>query len=231
MAFDYKKLIEEPYIYGWLLILLAFLYITFNSTLAGIYSVMVMSSFVLYTLFTKKITINSISGNSFQSIMIAIISFGVFALLMILVTSFLQNWAAVNPSFASIMKYNMLSTALPLKESPWMAIAVWGFLIPIIETVLLGRILVSLADIFGIELSLKNVALWVLFIPISVGFVWFHITAKQVSANAALLLTFVFGMFTCAMIIYFKEMESAIYLHQLNNTLATINVLREGLGF
>lgn len=232
MAVDLRKIYGEPYVYVGLLSVVIFLWITFDPVLAGIYFGMIVADFFIWQAFKPKINFNSVSHNSFSALIFALVAFGIVGVLSIGVTFFFNNvhLFGVNAvgGFTQFLANNMLGASVnPLKDNPIMIFIIWGILIPIIETRLVARMLEFFANVTSTSLSLKDFRAWVVFFVIAGAATWFHLSAKGLTNNTALVVTFIFFLVTCAMIAYFKEMESAVYLHIVNNSAAVWTVLKD----
>jgi hypothetical protein len=64
-----------------------------------------------------------------------------------------------------------------------------------------------------------------LFAVASAAFVMFHIGVKAITQSDVLFSTFVFGMFSCICVFYFKQGREAQALHVANNIPAAIRYL------
>lgn len=100
-------------------------------------------------------------------------------------------------------------------ESVAMGKLVFGLLIPIIETVFFFVVLPTWAlwkmgKTLKRELSMDNIILVIAFAAI---FTIFHATSKGLTNNIDLLATFVFGVISMVLVIYFRTILPALILH------------------
>lgn len=90
---------------------------------------------------------------------------------------------------------------------------VFGFLIPIIETRVIGRIYGFVAKITNININNFNIKNWALIVFVSLLFMYFHLKVRGVNNNVDLAVTFLFAVVSLFLVGKFRELESANYLH------------------
>ena len=94
---------------------------------------------------------------------------------------------------------------IPFNES-----AAFFVVLPTLILLLIGGTLYSKIDLRAI----------IVIILTSAGFVLFHLQAKGITDNAALLTTFIFALISMALVYYYKEGKQAITFHLVSNSLA-----------
>ena len=220
------------------LVLLLFLLINFNLELGTIYAIMAIIDWVSYYI--------AIDSNAFKPIPIERARYGRYTSLVwsmgayvmfIFVAGFITSkfsGAVTGSGFERISQLvaSTFSATPILYGSTYLKLAVWGLLIPLIETRAFFRTglqwglhaaKVSLPD------NIFNVKAIVIAAVYGALFSVFHIVAKGITNNSSLLVTFVFGFVSVLMVIHFKEVTQAIFLHILTNSIATMQQL--GIGF
>lgn len=187
----------------------------------------------------SKIHQNNIPKNTGGAIGTALIAFGLFFLVALGVTLFFQSTAFLQGQFSigeqiqSVLRHGFAATGLP-ETSPIFVgsilLALYTFIIVVAytETVFLVRAWEGLISLFGISLERMSFQLAAVEGILGAFFVWLHSNVKGVEDNTALLMTFIFAIFTFELVrkrnIIFqkfvqtgREMESAIWLHIINN--------------
>lgn len=207
---------------------LLFLLINFSTTVGGIYSTMVLISILAYVLalLFKVFTIiptESKTNNRLEALLWSVGAYAAF----IMTASFL---AKIN--FQSILQIvsSPFATSPIFARSVFLSILTWGVLIPVIETKAFFRTgLQWIAKWLHIKtdtpFSFDGIKLMVL---VSAIFTIFHASAKGPGDNTALLVTFIFGIVSVFLVLYFQEVKQAIMIHIVSNTLATLSIL--GIG-
>lgn len=220
------KEIQETTILLWLGVLLAFMAVTFNQTLALIYGLMLLLILVFYAIRKEwggKILINSEQKNTLQSLALAIGFLFIFMFIVVLLTSLFQSSLKVPPSVQTFFAHQFASSAPILANSRLLTFLAWGIMIPILETRFFGLLYEFVGRQTNVEIfNLKSFSTWILILLIASLFTWFHIQAKGVHDVVAWMVTFVFGVLTCILISITKEFESATYFHIINNTLTIL---------
>ena len=221
--------LEEPWYYLMGGFILAFLFQTVSSTLAGVYFILLAVDAFAYFSLKPSLNFNSTSGNTKQALIYAVVAFVAFVGISIVLVNFFQSSANLSPSslLDRIGGATFGATTKPILENNPIAIFIIGaILIPIIETkTLIARLMEILSRIFKLTLDLKSPSTWVLFAIVSGIGVVFHFQAKSIKDDVALALTFIFWMVSCFLIVKTKESESAVYLHNLNNGITMLRML------
>jgi membrane protease YdiL (CAAX protease family) len=214
-------------------IILLFLLINFNRELGYIYGLMLIIDYIIfndkswlsYPIEKDERRVTDILGGVF--------GYAIFVIMATVSTSVFQNLAAVSTPLNAVFERLAASTPI-FEKSVTLTFIGWGVLIPIVETrFFFGRLLEVFARMADVKLSLRSVKSWIVFGFISATFAIFHFSAKAVSATqfdeVALFLTFVFGMVSCALVVYSKELASAVYMHIISNSIAVS--IRLGFNF
>lgn len=209
-----------------LAVVLLFLLINFNEKLGIIFSFMLIADlFILKENGSLSFPIekDDVRGIDF---VLAIMAYAGFILLSTLISGVFQGQAALATPLNSV--FERLAAATPILEnSKFLTVIGWGFLIPIIETrFFFGRLYELVINAFHLDNSFYSPAAWVAALFVSATFAFFHLTSKSVSGaiidNTALMLTFLFGMISMALVIFTRELAAAVYLHITNNTIASL---------
>ena len=213
--------LEEPWYYLMGGFVLAFLFQTVSAALAGVYFILLAVDAFAYLSLKPVLNFNSVSGNTKQAIVYAVVAFAAFIAISVFTINFFQ--ASANLTLSSVMDRiggaTFGATTKPILENNPIAIFIIGaVLIPIIETKsLIARLMEILSRIFKLTLDLKSPSTWVMFLIVSGIGVAFHFQAKGITDNIALALTFIFWLVSCFLIVKTRESESAVYVHGLNN--------------
>jgi len=216
-----RAFLEEPHTYFLLGIVLAFLWQTFSVELAGVYFILLVSGGFAWANLKTKLNFNSVSGNTPNAILLAVVAFIAFIAISFLAINVLQSAAELEgQSLQERIGATVIGAAQDpiLKESKLAVFLIGALLIPIIETkVLIARLMEVLARIFHVSLNLGDFKTWVLFAVVAGVGVVFHFQAKGITDGIALMLTFIFWMISSWLIVKTRESESAVYLHIINN--------------
>lgn len=205
----------------------------YREDLQGTYTILLFGSVAMY-MFTwvinrqGLITLNGQSGNTIKQVFTAGAVFIGFAAVALLVGGVfgqivegdglarLLNSVTIPFSTENTPGYAPLLANLPL-----LTFFVFTFLIPFIETQAIARLLNFFTTAFKIptELKISNYQLWAAFAFVSGIFVWLHVRVRGLGAGVdfAHILTFLFAMASCFMIIKSREFEGAWHFHSLWN--------------
>ena len=220
-----------------LLISLIFLTINFQLELGIIFIGMIVASMFVFFVLPSRFTHNSKPNNTFQAIVNAGIGVAVVLLVTLVLSTLFQGFLSTGQEF-SILSSGFSSLGIekivPQAAQPIFAgntlltIFAFGLVIAAIETRFLGRMMEGLAKIFNVNLTQERPFLFfkipstkvlALFTILSALFVAYHLNAKGVTNNVALMITFIFAFVSLEMIRRSQELESATYLHVINNIL------------
>ena len=206
------------------ILVLLFMLLIFDPSMAQIYIAIIIGDFV-WAFFDNKISypLESATSGRILSLVIAVIAAAGFFFISTFVLksigstttqSIWQLWATSTP----ILKDNRILTFIG-----------WAILIPVIETsFFFGRVFEGLtlfvSQRFGKRINpySLSIPMALVIIVISALFTLFHLTAKGLG-NQALLLTFIFAMVSCVLVVYTKNLRSAVLLHIFTNSLALLS--------
>lgn len=205
-------------------IILLFLLINFNPELGTIFGLMLIVDYIIYhdktwisfEVETDERRLIDILGGMF--------GYAVFIILATVSTTVFQQLSAITNPMNAVFERLAASTPI-FEKSKFLTFVGWGILIPIVETrFFFGRMMELFAYKANVKLALNNIKSWLIFVFISAVFTIFHFSAKAVSATQfdemALFLTFLFGMVSCALVVYMRELSSAIQMHIISNSIA-----------
>lgn len=212
--------------------LLVFLLINFNKDLGLAYGMMMLLDWgILSTDSNVSFVTSRSSEDTMFSMVLAIFVYSAFILISGLVLTVLETSTSAivsAKSFSSVVKV-FAATTPALEGNLFFTFLSWGILAPIIETNFFFKTLLEwIHDRFGLNtnFNLLNATLWLVVTGISLLFAAFHFTAKGVRNNPALVLVFVFAVFSIWMIIRQKETKSAIMFHIIANSIAVLSTFK-----
>ena len=220
-------------------VLLLFLLINFNLEIGTIYGLMAIVDWIAYYIALDKsaITLFPIEKDKRNRMINIAWAMGAYVA-FIFVVNFIVVRLNVAPSstlspfeYVSQLISGTFSASPILYGSRFLKVIVWGLLIPIIETRFFFRTLLqwgqkSAGFKYTSFFTIQTLLLSVFFGAV---FTVFHIVAKGITNNSSLLVTFIFGAVSTALVLYFREAIQAIFLHIITNTIATMQQL--GIGF
>ena len=103
---------------------------------------------------------------------------------------------------------------------------IFAIVIPYIETYVIFCIAIDLfSTMFKITPNRKNIfktGLVILIIAITIAFLLFHVNAKGIENESALILVGIMGLISCVLIVWFEEFRIAILFHCICNILASL---------
>ncbi len=162
-----------------------------------------------------------------ERLLTAIYAVGAFVLLMI--TNIVFKWAGLTDINSSL---NMYAQYIPyfaevaiLSSNAWFVVLGWGILIPLGETLTFGRIFEAGLDFINERVGITFKAILIV-IGLSFAFALFHIAAKGIQNNLALLMTFIFMVISLILILIRKQLLDAILFHIIANTTSIVNNLK-----
>ena len=207
-------------------ILLVFLLINFNRDLGLIFTLMLVLDWMMFA--NKKWISYPMERDPFRGkdVLFGIMAYVAFILLSSVMAGILVGGSALANPLQSVFA-SMQATTPVLAESKILMLIGWGILIPIVETrFFFGRMMEWISYKLKERLQFRSIKTWLIFIFVSFIFTIFHLTARSITKtsfdNTALMLTFLFGMISCALVVYRKELSSATYFHICSNTVATL---------
>lgn len=221
-------------------VVVLFLLINFNLQIGTIYLGMAIIDWMAYYLaFDKKvfkiIPIEKDKSKRFQSLVIAM---GVYVAFIFAVNFIGTRFTAAPAGTESIFEYISSLIAATFSATPILfgskilRLVVWGVLIPLIETRLFFRTMLQWAlRSAGMKFPATVFSKEGIMISAFFGalFAVFHIVAKGITNNLALTVTFFFGTLSAGLVIHYKQVLEALFLHIITNTIATMQQL--GIGF
>lgn len=209
---------------GWivlLMVVLSFLSINFQFNLAVIYTIMVVATFMIYSASDNALfNITNNRQDLITSFINGLIGYVLFYIAVSTSVPFI--FAVEQPETTQDIISGFVQSAV-FSGSQFLNFFSVGFLIPIVESLLffsalLGFILLTIKVPARFEFD--NVGMWVAIGVVSAAFVIFHITAKGITNNRDLFVSFLFAIVSCLMALGFKRAADMIWLHIINNTLA-----------
>lgn len=211
-------------ILGILLFSIAFLATNFNQQYGLIFGIMSVASFLVYLSdSSRRIEFETNSNNRFQSLLYAVIAYGIFIFASTFAVSALAPQSIVGGFGNSVLKF-LAAQAPALADSQLVNFIAFGILTPFIESIFFFGVLMEfIADRQNVLLSKAGLATfktWALFAVISGIFTFFHLTAKVAQGNVAFITTFLFGMLSCFLVVYFNQLEEAVEMHVTSNSVA-----------
>lgn len=203
---------------------------------------MLLVDYIIFDKMPSRINQNQVPDNLTKSLGAAFFAFVIFFFVTLGVTFMLQSTAFFQGNIQStnalqsIMRHGFASTGLPVDspifaDSKFLTYFFYGLVIPFVETRFIIRLMEFLAQSFNAELKRINIKLIMIYIVVGGLFVWLHLNVKGVEDNVALLMTFIFAIITFELArigwkvrsLVEREMESATYLHVINNMVFIAN--------
>jgi hypothetical protein len=214
--------------------LLVFLLINFDRDFGLIFSIMGIVAYLIYKDdHSHQIPLESNKSNRLESIAWSMIFYGIFIALNVLIITTVAPYLLSTGTTATQSILGAQASQVPaLSDSRTIVITAWSSLIPFIETIFFFVVALEfLSDVLKISLSKSNLnpfnpgalSMWLLFIIVSAGFAFFHLSSKAgVSMETDLIITFTFGLVSCFMNVWFGESKQSIGTHMLSNLIATL---------
>ena len=221
--------ITASHIFLFNIVVLAFMYFNFNPNLAGIYALLALANYVLFktdsfpTVFIEK------TPNRMKSLALAFGGIFVFAILSTIVLQFTGLLSNIGATFGLSSVIELYAETIPFfAQSAILTFIAFGLIIPIIETdFFFGTGLEAIKDILGLRFNLRSISTWALFVIISVVFILFHLSAKNIStgATAQLVLVGLFAMISLVIVLVEGQTLGAILFHVFANSIALLDKL------
>lgn len=214
------------------LVIIAFVLVNFDLQVGTIYAVLAIADALGYyfAVDQRQFDVYPIEKNKRSRYINAVWAMGAYVG-FVFIFQFIMTQFNIAGDFDQIIYSTFASTPV-LSESIYLKLFIWGILIPIVETKLFFRTLTQWANHIFIKArsnSLLNLQIQSLALFMAGVFTLFHLAAKGITNNAALMATFVFGYISVLLVLHFKEAIQAILLHIINNTKSTMFVLGVGL--
>jgi len=226
--------IDERVVGGFLIIILLALWINFDPTLASLFFAMVLGAFILVTTDTVKTFKIESKPNKLKSLMFGVVGYITFLLSSMLTLSFLQktslvsNYSILNvaDAFAQTQSVMMSQVAPALADNVWLTVLAFAILIPITETWSFTVFFEFLSERFpGFkQVSKTSLRTWLLVSIISLMFMFYHLTAKGLTNNDALIMVFLFGLVSWGMVVIEGQSLGAIIMHMIANGIAVFSM-------
>lgn len=215
-----------------------FLLINFNIQIGTIYGIMVLIDWFAYyvALDTKAFTIIPIERDKSNRLMSLVWAMGAYVAFIFIVNIITTRFVVTPPTtsgfeYVSSLIAGTFSATPILYGSTYLKLAVWGIIIPRIESLYFFRTLLQ----WGVKsagtvlpANIFNLRAWGIAGFFGVLFAAFHIVAKGIVNNASLFVTFCFGVASVLLVIHFREVIQAIFLHIITNTIATMQQFKMG---
>ena len=209
--------ISEITLYVIILVWFLFININVNPALGQIYTGFTVGALFLFLLDKKKtlpldkdgkIAESFLQAGAVYAIFIAASSILVSLLEKINIGGLISLLAATTPALAESVSLNFITFAIP---------------VAFIETMFWIR----MSDFFATRLNIRTdkkglftLKSWSLILALSFAFLMFHITAKGITNNAALMLVFVMMVVSLAVAFWYGEGKQAALFHIFANTIA-----------
>jgi hypothetical protein len=224
-----KTLEVDDYFFN--LVIILFLLITFDRVIGTIYLAMALIDAFFYywaidSNFFKPVPTEK--ANRYTNIAIGAGLYVIFIYISFFIHTFFQNQAFTTTlAFTEISQIIVQTfSATPFADqSTFMILAVWGVIIPIIETRFFFRTCVQFFARFAFFRELPSILSFKgqgLAVFTGAVFTIFHLVAKGITNEPALLITFIFGYISVLCVLYFKEISQAYWLHIITNLYATM---------
>jgi len=215
---SYKILEEDDYLF--LLFGLAFLHVNFDAPIINVYEWLAIIGLFGYFLARKTFSVIPYSkrGTSWlEALLVAGVAYVIFSFVLIPLISQLTITEFVKTTFAQTPA---------LSGNKLISLIVWGVIIPYIETTTLFRTLPQwISYKYNLAMtSLMSKSSIIIMVVTSAIFTLFHITAKGVTNTPALITTFVFGLISVGLIIYYQEVKQSGVFHIIVNLLGMMSI-------
>jgi len=223
-----QRFLVEPFTYYFLFVLASFAALTFQPQVAWVYVALIAADFVFWTSCKAEFDYNSIANNTIKALFIAVGAYVLFYFVTYGIVTFLQSSVVPNQvAFNNHLQSALLgATDTPiLAGNKIMTFIVFAIFIPIVETrTLVGRNLEFLGAMLNEPIKLMSKATWFILILVGTIAAAFHLQVKGVDANVDLLIVLAFFTFSAGLVVWQREMESAVYLHIINNGMLMLSM-------
>lgn len=202
-------------------VILLFLLINFNRELGLIYiGMLIVDYMIIDSMRTLRFPMEK-DTSRLMDILYGVAAYLTFTIISSFTMSAIDPQAIFGGILGALQK--LAATTPILSSSPILTFIGWGIIIPIIETrFFFGRLMEIIAEKTKTTISLLDVKSWFVFILVSAVFALFHISARAITATQfdeiALLMTFIFGLMSCIIVVWLKELSAATYFHIMNNS-------------
>lgn len=233
MKFTTRNLIEREYGFAALLgFILVWIMVNFNNQIGTLYGIMVVITVIFILALTQNNRIRfpiEFDTERISDWAFGLMAYGVFFILGIIITPLITS--AVGKEI-TLSVLTSMTTAPIFATSIVLQFIAFGLLIPLVETHFFARFYEWLGMVFKVDIINNNIKKYILWIVVSVTFMYFHLTARALSSNGALVfdsvqlvMTFMFMLITMWLIAFKKELSSAMIFHVITNSVATATLL------
>lgn len=184
---------------------------------------MLVGDFILWSI--NQNDIRSVSGNSGEALLWAGVSLVVlFVLYQLVNTLFRQSVLPLSATeqqlsqsvfqtvYQSITKFS--GTEIDFSQLKYVKYYLFGVIIPLVETRVIGRIYGAIGNLTNINISdLRSPRTWSLIAIVASLAMWFHLKVRGINNNIDLVMTMLFFGISLVLIGKFRELESANELH------------------
>ena len=228
-----RRLTSEPSIIVIVLTSLILFKTTFEkeagTEIISVYLPMTLLVVAMY-LFKRNVIpspIKQISGNSGESLLWAGGSIAGFTLLYGVVNSIFRasqlatQEALSQSAYQSFFSALVSFSAVDFSQLTFVKYYLFGFLIPIIETITIINLVIFIGWIFDVSITqLGNPRVYGIFALVSTAFMYFHLKVRGIDNNIDLAMTFLFGFISLIIAAKTMEFEAANEFHIGTNLLA-----------
>ena len=221
--------------FEFLLVSLGLLYLVFNTSLATIYTILIVADFVLYYFNFRpdqsiRFPLERRIDNRIPSLIITVIAYAAFlAISTVAVNSFFPLAIAESGMTGAFAVVALMSASVPIfAGSIALSLFAFGILVPMVESSLFfGRILERVVEVIenrtGKKVSQTQISVaTVLAVAFCTAlFIFYHVGSKGL-ANAPLFVTGIFAAISCALVIYHRELKQAVLLHIISNSIVIL---------
>lgn len=225
------KLFVEPNTYFFLAILTSFFALTYfkQTNIGAVYLGLLVADFIAYVSFKPKFNFFTVKGNTIKSVLAAVAAYlGIVWLTGVAVrtfqsgvdTSFQLNMQRLTQATFGATIDPILSSIIPV------TLVVFVLFIPVLETRVFTRLMEWLSsELFNSSLGWRDIKTYLIVGIVGAAAVAFHLQVKGFTNSIDLGITFVFFAVSMILVLVFREMESAIYLHMINNAIGIKSIL------
>jgi len=228
---DLNKNGRQDTYFKFIIIFLLFLLLVFDRDLATIYLLMMFGDWVWYQ--SSKVLSYPLTRRTsgLMPYIEGLAATGIFLIISTFLVSALDPQSIITGGVLGGAQsiFHLLSQATPiLQNSVILTIIGWGILIPFIETsFFFGRLLEGFSRYAEGAFKTKihpyvfSASIFLVLLTVSALFTVFHITAKGLSP-IPLMITFIFAIISCLLVIRHKELKGAVFMHVVVNMAAVL---------
>lgn len=204
--------------------MLLFLLINFNRDLGIIYIAMLLLSWAGFASDKiKTFVFSQNNSNLVSSFVKALIYYSGFILFSGVFMSLFHSGDVLQGQILYSVLKTFAATTPALAQSLILTFIGWAIIVPVIETnAFFGTLFEYINDRFNISPARMSAALLIVITSISFIFAIFHATAKGITNNAALSLTFIFAVVSLWLVYKERQTKTAVIFHMLANSFAVL---------